>query len=234
MKLAAELKSPEKVLINIKNNNQKCFLWCHVRHINPVKIYLERIKWADKKLANDLNYDRVGFPVQEKDFSSIKTKNNICINVFCYENKLVFPIYISDQKFENSMDLLLATEGDKLHRLYIKDFDRFMFHKKKKKNKKYFRKSCRQGFSSINVSKKHKENCLSIIGAQSVRLEKEKIDFKNYFKQIPVPIKIYADFECNLKKVESYHGFYSKNIKITFLIVWLTNLFLLMMNLLSQ
>ena len=50
---------------------------------------------------------------------------------------------------------------------------------------------------------KHKEVCLSINGAQSVRLEKGTIGFKNYFKQIPVPIKIYADFECNLSSVES-------------------------------
>ena len=34
-------------------------------------------------------------------------KSNICINVFGYENKLVFPIYVSDQKFEDSVDLLM-------------------------------------------------------------------------------------------------------------------------------
>ena len=81
---------------------------------------------------------------------------------------------------------------------------------------------------------KHKEACLSINGAQSVRLEKGTIEFKNYFKQIPVPFKIYADFECNLEGVESYEGSYTKNIKITFLVVLLTSLFVLMMNLLSQ
>ena len=32
IKLPAKLRSPKKGLINIKNNNQKCFLWCHVRH----------------------------------------------------------------------------------------------------------------------------------------------------------------------------------------------------------
>ena len=51
---------------------------------------------------------------------------------------------------------------------------------------------------------------MSINGAQSVRLEKGTIEFKNYFKQIPVPFKIYADFECNLKSVKSYEGFYLK------------------------
>ena len=43
IKLPVKLKSPKKGLINIKNNDQKCFLMCHVRHINPVKIYPERI-----------------------------------------------------------------------------------------------------------------------------------------------------------------------------------------------
>ena len=50
----------------------------------------------------------------------------------------------------------------------------------------------------------HKIVCLSINGAQSVRLEKGTIEFKSYFKQIAVPFKIYADFECNLEIVESY------------------------------
>ena len=43
VKLPAELRTSKKGLINIKNNDQKCFLWCHIRHINPVKIHPERI-----------------------------------------------------------------------------------------------------------------------------------------------------------------------------------------------
>ena len=44
------------------------------RHINPVKTHPERITWEDEKLANDLDHDRVGFPVQGKDFSKIENK----------------------------------------------------------------------------------------------------------------------------------------------------------------
>ena len=115
IKLPVELKSPKKGLINIKNNDQKCFLWGYVGHVNLVKIYPERITREDKKLVNNLSYDGVGSPVREKDFSRIEKKNNTCINVFCYEDKLVFPIYISNEKFENSMDLLLVTDVDKSH-----------------------------------------------------------------------------------------------------------------------
>ena len=57
---------------------------------------------------------------------------------------------------------------------------------------------------------KHNEDCLSINGQQSKNLEKRTIEFKNYFKQLPVPFKIYADFECNLKNVECYEGTYTQ------------------------
>ena len=101
MNLPIELRNPRRGLINIKNKDQKCFLWCHVRHINPSKENLERILKIDKKIVSNLNYDGIQFPVQEKDFDKIEVQNNICINVFNYENGLVFPIYVSDQKFED-------------------------------------------------------------------------------------------------------------------------------------
>ena len=66
--------------------------------------------------------------MQEKDFSEIEIKNNICINVFSCEIKLTFPVYISDQQFENS------NVFQKSHYVSIKCFDRFMFHKTKNKN----------------------------------------------------------------------------------------------------
>ena len=49
-------------------------------------------------MANDLDY---------KGYSKIEQKNNICINVFCYEIYLVYPVNISKQKFEGCMNLLL-------------------------------------------------------------------------------------------------------------------------------
>ena len=57
VKLPAQLKSARKGLINIKNNDQKGFLWRHVRHINPFKEHAERITKENKKLAKDLDDD---------------------------------------------------------------------------------------------------------------------------------------------------------------------------------
>ena len=102
----------------------------------------------------------------------------------------------------------------------------FTKQNKKQKNKKWFCKTCLQCFSGEIVLTKHEEYCLSINGKQSVKLEKGIIEFENYSKQIPVPFKIYADFECNLRGFEIYEGSYTKNIKIM--------LFVLMIGLLDQ
>ena len=39
--------------------------------------------------------------MQEKDFNKIEVQNNICINVFGYEDELVDPIFICKQKFKD-------------------------------------------------------------------------------------------------------------------------------------
>ena len=132
------------------------------------------------------------------------------------------------------MDLLLLIKDNKSHYVYIKDFNTFMFHKTKTKNKKWFPKSCLQCFSSEKVLIKHKEDCLSINEAQSVKLEEGIIKFENYFKQLSVSFKIYADFECNLKNVEIYEGSYTKNIIIIFLVVMLIRLSVLMIDLINR
>ena len=88
--------------------------------------------------------------------------------MFGYENNLVFPVYIFDQTFKSSIDLLLLINNDQSHYVYIKDFNTFLFHKTKNKNKNWFCKSCLQCFSRENVLIKHTENCIS--GQQSINL----------------------------------------------------------------
>ena len=56
--------------------------------------------------------------------------------MFGYENELIFLIYVSDQKFKDTINLLLLINDDQYHYVYIKDFNTFMLHKTKNKNKK--------------------------------------------------------------------------------------------------
>ena len=172
---------------------------CHLKQLNCVDKNLGRITKKDRELVKKLNYSGVGFPVSKKDYGKIEVLNKIRINVFCYENKIIYPVYLSNQCFKDSMDLLLMSNSFNNHYDYIKDFTRLMFNKTKNKNKKYFCKSCLQCFSSENVLLEHKKDCLLINVRQNVKLEKGFIELKNFNRRIPVLFKIYADFECLLK-----------------------------------
>ena len=122
--------------------------------------------------------------------------NKININVFCYEDKIIYPIYLSDKSFNDILDLLLINN----HYVLIKDFNRLMFDKTKSNNKKWFFKICLCCFSSNKVLIAHGKDCLIANGRQRIKLEKGFIEFNNFNKRIPCPFKIYADFECLFKK----------------------------------
>ena len=72
VKFPKELSHPMKGLINIQNNDNKCFLWCHVRHLNLNGNNLCRITKKDKEIAKRLNYSSVDFTVFKKDYSKIE------------------------------------------------------------------------------------------------------------------------------------------------------------------
>ena len=42
-----------------KKKNNKCSLSCHIRHLNPLKIHLERITEAGIKMVNDVDYEGI-------------------------------------------------------------------------------------------------------------------------------------------------------------------------------
>ena len=124
-----------------------------------------------KKFVDTLDYKETEFFVSKKGFNKIEVKSKICINAFCYGSKLTYPVYISNQKVENSMDLFIIWDKIKSHCACIKDFNKFMFRKTKNKNKKYFGKYCLQSFSSGRVFIEHKEICLKINGKQTLKIK---------------------------------------------------------------
>ena len=95
-----------KALINIKNSDNKCFLWCHARHLNLIDRNPQRITKEDKEIVSKLDYEGINFPVSKKDYCRIEMQDKICINVFCYDNKLTYRVYLLDQNFNDDMDLL--------------------------------------------------------------------------------------------------------------------------------
>ena len=164
IELPKELSSSMTGLINLRNKDDKCFLWCHARHLNPVSDHASRIKRVDKKIADTLDYDDIKFPVKVKNVGVIEDKNEICINVFSYEEKIVCPVYVSRKEYDDCMNLLMIHEGDRSHYVYVKDFNRLMLKANKHQGKKWFCMRCLQHFSSEIILVKHKGDCLVVNG----------------------------------------------------------------------
>ena len=189
----------------MKNKDEECFRWCHIRHLSPQTKYPERIKKEDKKMINELNYDGIDFPLSQKHYNKVEKQNSIRINVFGYEDGQPFPIHISKETFEDQMNLLLITKDEKKHHVLIKDFNAFMYDQSKHKERKHFCMYCLQCFSSERVLANHVINCLTINGAQAINMPKQGeniLKFNNFHKQLPVPFVIYADFEAVTRKIQ--------------------------------
>ena len=87
IKLPQELSHNNKGLINIKNEDNECFRWCHIRHLNAQETNPQRIKKSDKEYVKNLDYSGIEFPATTKQYNKIEKQNEININVFGYENK---------------------------------------------------------------------------------------------------------------------------------------------------
>ena len=150
--LPVELRNSMCGIINLKNEDNKCFIWSLVRYVNPQKNHPERIKQEDYEFIKKLYLSGITFPVTVDQIPKIEKQNNININLFGYENKSVYPIYISKSEHNDHVEMLY-TEGqykgeERQHYSLIKDFNRLMFHFTKHKGKKHFCMHCLQCFYS--------------------------------------------------------------------------------------
>ena len=78
------------------------------------------------------------FQWHKKITEKIEIMNNININVFGYEKQGPYPVYISKEKFNDTLNLLLITKGKEQHYVQIKDFNKFMYNQTKHKERRYF------------------------------------------------------------------------------------------------
>ena len=115
-----------KGLINIKNKDDECFKWCHVRFINPTNSDPEKINKQDKKIVDTLDYRGINFPMKARDYEIIEERFNINVNVFGYEN-IVFLLYVSKKSNDQVSNVLLIINEETFHYVFIKDFNRLMY-----------------------------------------------------------------------------------------------------------
>ena len=101
-------------IINVKNNDNKCFLWCVLRALNPCEKNSERLDKKLKEKENTLNMEGIEYPVSLKDIDKFERQNqSISITVFGYEEKSVYPLRNSNNtnREHDIILILIKKEG---------------------------------------------------------------------------------------------------------------------------
>ena len=210
--LPKELKG-KKAIVNMKNeDNNKCFLWCVLRALNPIKEHPERIGDLKSK-ENTLNMEGIEYPVSLKDIKRFEKQNpEISISVLGYsKDERIYPLRISEytkkkeDERKHNIILLLIKEGDNSHYCYVKNLSALLSSQvNKHEHKLYFCLNCLNGYDNPEKLEKHKEYCRE---EESVKINMPKPDtfikFKNYLYSERAPFTIYADFESILKPLET-------------------------------
>ena len=140
--LPKEYKNTRNGLINIQNNDQECFKWCHVAHEYPVIDHKYRVSKYTKH-NKDVDYTGITFPVTLNQISKIEEQNEININIFQLDDneKTVLPLYISDNEYKDICDMLLIKklqeDGTILsHYVLITDLSSLLYRQNKSKKRK--------------------------------------------------------------------------------------------------
>ena len=100
----------KRPIINMKNGDNQCFLWCVLRALNPTEHNPKRVDTELREKENTLNMKGIQYPVSLKDLNKFEKQNpSISITVLGYERKSVYPLRNSDcVDSENKVILLLT------------------------------------------------------------------------------------------------------------------------------
>ena len=85
------------------------------------------------------------------------------INVFGYEKQEPHPVYISKEKFNDMLNLLLITKEKEQHYVLIKDFNTFMYNQTKHKERRHFCMHCLPCFHYQKAFINHKKTALQLM-----------------------------------------------------------------------
>ena len=182
-----------KSIINIKNIDQYCFLWCILAYLYPIEDHKDRISKYDM-YKHTLNIKGLEFPMKVKDIPKFERLNKLNIrghgiNVFELTGIVSTLIYINENYKQPQTALLLYENHycliTKLHCLINKD--------------SHMKHVCRRSFTAFysnDVLNNHIERCINQQPTNITFSWKNDLKFEDHHMKIPLPIRVYADFEC--------------------------------------
>ena len=212
-------------LINIKNIDDFCFIWCYIRYINPQNKNPNRITSKDKKLFDEIKQKLINFKfpleINKNKIKKIEDilKINICI-LTADEKENIYPMFSSENDHKSDLNLFYYMN----HICLIKDINKYLFRNNRDKNKKYFCVRCLNSFISEENLQKHKNLCLKYnTKNEKLLLPKENniLKFNKINEMIKTPFKIYYDIETYGKYLKKQ----KKKFKIQHMISFLNHIY---------
>ena len=195
-------------VLNIQNNDMKCFTWSILASLYPAKNHISRVS-NYTKYENMINMEGIDYPVKIKDIPKFEKQNEqLSINVFALENSKdvnsLYPLYISNYKDRKIIDLLYLEKDGNTHYCLIKDIGTLLT---KTKHKGYVCRNCMTILSTNQALENHQEKCLNNKFCKTIMPKLEtKIKFTKYEYKSRLPVVIYCDFEATNKKVNYVKG----------------------------
>ena len=198
----------KNAIINIKNEDDKCFLWSVLRYLHPKQCHGERV--ADlREYENDLNFKGINFPVKVKDITKFENQNPDLpgINVFSInENNKIYPLRLNEKDTQKTIDLFLFSVDENQHYSLIKNFSRLVRSQITSDTTRKFHicKKCLTHFTKKDLLESHVFYCRkNETAAVKMPTKNTILKFQSHFKKVPIPFVIYADFECFTMPVHS-------------------------------
>ena len=207
----------KKALINMQNEDEKCFMWSVLRALYPKDTNPQRIDKDLKSKQNTINMDGIRYPVNFRAIDRFEIQNpNISISVVGYnKDDLVHPLRASKySKRKHNIVLLLLKEAvkgengeieEKTHYVLVKNESALIASQiNKHEHKRYLCLNCFNSFNSPEALETHKDYCYNnecvktLMPPQGTYLR-----FKNFLHSEKAPFAIYADFESLIKPIDN-------------------------------
>lgn len=186
-----------KSCLNIRNNDEYCFLWSIAAALYPSKINVCRTS-SYPHFTSIFNTEGMTFPPSPKDIKLFEINNPmLSVNVYGIDDKckITGPLYVTNSRKNKHVNLLYFERNNKSHYCLIKDLIRLIKRQvSQHKGELFLCETCLQFFASRKKYESH--YCTKIL---TVLPNKNSVlQFKNYERQQKIHFVIYADFESLL------------------------------------
>lgn len=205
-----------KAVLNIENEDQQCFKWSALAALHPQAKSPQRVS-KYKQFENELNFEGIEFPAPIHQISKFEKNNpGMSVTVIGIDKPqsdkgkpgkkkkptTLMPLHVPEQELEKHITLLYWRDGDRSHYALVKNLNRLFSGIKSQHGQTYFCPCCFQGCTIPSLLQIHKESCKNF-PIQVTTMVDQDMKFTNWAKTEYTLFRLYGDFECNLKKIDT-------------------------------